>query len=190
MLRVTLSSFLNLFAKHQVESRCKVSIGAGSRVDFRKLSAKPPAVLNVGIKTLCHARIMADRPEAKITIGSRTFIGNSMIVSAESVHIGDDVLISWGCTIVDHDSHALDFEGRKGDVTLWAEGKKDWAKVKIVPVRIEDRAWIGFNSIILKGVQIGRGSVVAAGSVVTRDVAPFTVVGGNPARLIKELPHE
>lgn len=57
---------------------------------------------------------------------------------------------------------------------------------KIQPVKIENNVWIGCNCIILKGVVIGEGAVVAAGSVVTRDVAPKTLVGGNPARLLKE----
>ncbi len=53
------------------------------------------------------------------------------------------------------------------------------------PVVICDRAWIGFNSIILKGVVVGEGAVVGAGSVVSNDVAPYTVVAGNPAKFIK-----
>lgn len=54
------------------------------------------------------------------------------------------------------------------------------------PVKIGDRCWIGCNSIILKGVTLGEGAVVAAGSVVTKDVPPRTLVGGNPARVLRE----
>lgn len=54
------------------------------------------------------------------------------------------------------------------------------------PIIIQDHAWIGSRAIILKGVTIGRGAVVAAGSVVTKDVEPFAIVGGNPARFIRE----
>jgi acetyltransferase-like isoleucine patch superfamily enzyme len=56
------------------------------------------------------------------------------------------------------------------------------------PIIIEDDAWIGFNSIILKGVTIGKGSIVGAGSVVTKSVPPWTIVGGNPAKIIREIP--
>lgn len=52
-------------------------------------------------------------------------------------------------------------------------------------VSIEDDVWIGGHSIILPGVTVGRGSIVAAGAVITKDVPPFTIVGGNPARIIK-----
>jgi galactoside O-acetyltransferase len=58
------------------------------------------------------------------------------------------------------------------------------------PVKIEDKVWIGFNSIILKGVTVGEGAIVGAGSVVTKDVPPYTIVAGNPARIIRELTPE
>jgi acetyltransferase-like isoleucine patch superfamily enzyme len=108
-------------------------------------------------------------------------------VSAERITLGDDVVISWGVTIVDHNSHALDWEGRKSDVLDWMKGRKDWANVKTEPVRIGDKAWIGFNASILKGVTIGEGAVVGAGAVVTRDVPDHAVVAGNPAKVLRTL---
>ena len=64
---------------------------------------------------------------------------------------------------------------------------KNWNVVKKSPVIIEDKVWIGTRSIILKGVTVGEGAIVGAGSVVTKDVQPWTVVAGNPAQKIKEL---
>ena len=58
-------------------------------------------------------------------------------------------------------------------------------KISRGPIIIHDDVWIGSNSVILSGVTIGRGSVVGAGSVVTKDVAPYTIVAGNPAKFIK-----
>lgn len=66
-------------------------------------------------------------------------------------------------------------------------GEKCWDAVTVRPVVIRDKVWLGFNVIVLKGVTIGEGSVVAAGSVVTRDVPDFTLVAGNPARFIRSL---
>jgi len=57
-------------------------------------------------------------------------------------------------------------------------------------IKINDNAWVGMNCIILKGVTIGEGAIVAAGSVVTKDVQAWTLVGGNPARILKEIPEE
>lgn len=143
--------------------------------------------LNVGNDSIINCRFSFDRPSAKVTIGDRCFIGKSHIVTGHSVDIGDDVLISWGVTIVDHDSHAISWEQRANDTLDWHVGRKDWSNVVLAPVVLERRCWVGFNAIILKGITIGEGAIVGAGSVVTRDVAPYTVVAGNPAREIRKL---
>jgi acetyltransferase-like isoleucine patch superfamily enzyme len=67
---------------------------------------------------------------------------------------------------------------------------KNWDVVKMASIKIQDKVWLGMNVTVLKGVTIGEGSVVAAGSIVTKDVPPWTLVAGNPARVIKELPQE
>ena len=69
----------------------------------------------------------------------------------------------------------------------WIKGIKEWDNVIMKPVVIEDRSWVGLNSIILKGIRIGEGAVVSAGSVVTKNVPPYTVVGGNPAKILKRI---
>lgn len=143
--------------------------------------------LSIASESVVHAKIAFDKPGACIDIGKRTFIGKSLLVCAENITIGDDVMISWGCTIVDHDSHSLTWEKRAGDVTGWIAGKKEWDDVGISPVIIEDRTWMGFNVTVLKGVRIGEGAVVAACSVVTADVEPYTLVAGNPAKVIRRL---
>ncbi|MCC6483663.1 MAG: hypothetical protein IT209_02355 [Armatimonadetes bacterium] len=66
-------------------------------------------------------------------------------------------------------------------------GRKDWSHVKMAPVRICDKAWIGARAIILKGVTIGEGAVIGAGSVVTKDVPAWCVAAGNPARVIRQV---
>ena len=99
-----------------------------------------------------------------VSVGDRT-----QIHVGREVSIGDGTLISWDCVIMDRDYHAVGV-----DVETAA------------PVRIGKHVLIGCRSIILKGVTIGAGAVVAAGSVVTHDVPSGTLVGGNPARIIKE----
>lgn len=164
-----------------------VTIGHSSTIEWRKISSRSGCRMMVGTNSIISATVSFDRDNAVVSVGDRTFIGTSNIVCASRVTIGDDVLISWGCTIVDHNSHSVVWEERKDDVVNWKCGRKEWQHVKISSVKIGNKSWIGFNSIILKGVSIGEGAIVAAGSVVTKDVPPFTVVAGNPARIVRSM---
>lgn len=183
-----LRKMLNAYKRSKFQKLATCQVGSNSSVNFRRVAGKKGVSLIVGNSSIVDGPISYDREGASVSIGDRTFIGGASIVCAEKIEIGSDVLISWGCTIVDHNSHATDWTSRKNDVVAWAQGKKDWSGVKINPVKISDRVWIGFNVIILKGVTIGEGAIVGAGSVVTKDVPPYTIVAGNPARIIREIP--
>ncbi|WP_369813950.1 DapH/DapD/GlmU-related protein [Flavobacterium sp. KJJ] len=107
--------------------------------------------------------------------------------------------MAWGTFVYDHNSHSLDYKERQNDILQqlsdYREGKfftenKNWDVVDSKPIKICSNAWIGMNCIILKGVTIGEGAIVGAGSVVTKDVPAWTVVGGNPAVVIKKLEGE
>jgi acetyltransferase-like isoleucine patch superfamily enzyme len=111
----------------------------------------------------------------RITVGFNTFVNKDcQIVSMRSIAIGRDCLIAERVSIYDHD-HGFSDPGvpfcRQGFVTA--------------PVEIGDNVWIGANAVILKGVTIGSGSIVAAGAVVTKNVPSGVVVAGNPARVVK-----
>jgi len=170
-----------------VKPSAKISIGGNSRVKRWRLSLDKNSSLTVGRDSIVDARIISDRAGSRFIVGDRTSIGNSLLVAAERIEIGDDVLMSWGITVVDHNSHSLDFARRKDDVIQWGKGLKEWTHVKISPVKIGNKVWIGFGVTILKGVEIGEGAVVAASAVVTKNVAPWTVVAGNPAVAIRNL---
>ena len=165
-----------------------VEISTHAKVNYRKINIKDGCQLEIGRGSIIEGSIVFDKVGAQIKIGERVFLGGSMLVCAEKIEIGDDVLISWGCTIVDHNSHAIRWKDRSQDVSNWFNGIKDWGAVQTAPVKICARSWIGFNVIILKGVTIGEGAVVGAGSVVTKDVSPYTIVAGNPAKIIREIP--
>lgn len=112
---------------------------------------------------------------ATVKIGKRCNLGDNLqIHCADSVIIGDKVGIAWDVVIMDHNYHSLNF----------AEGEPD---LDPRPVVIGNRVWIGLRSIILKGVHIGDGSIIGAGSVVTKDIPPNTLAAGNPAKPIKEI---
>ena len=142
--------------------------------------------VEVGDDSIVEGNIVLERDGAQVKIGDRTFVGGKTYVgSAASVTIGDDVLISFDVLVMDHHGHSLDFNRRSSDVLDWGSGCKDWSNVPSSPVHIGDKVWIGARAIVLSGVSIGEGAVVGCGSVVTKDVAPWTVVAGNPARLVR-----
>ena len=165
-----------------------VTIHPTAKVNFRGIRYTPGSTLEIGEGSIVEGNLVSERDGATIAVGRNTFIGGSLIASAMRIEIGDDVLISWGCNIVDHNSHAIGWKFREQDVRDWYHDKKDWTHVPIKPVKIGNKTWIGLNVIILKGVEIGEGAVVAAGSVVTKSVPPWTIVAGNPARVIREIP--
>lgn len=130
-------------------------------------------------------------PDAgRIRLGEWCYVGSgSRLWSQASIEIGNYVLISHLVDVHDTNSHPLDWQARRSDVERSLSGRRleSSEMVEKAPIVIEDDAWIGFKASLLKGVRIGRGAIVAAGSVVTKDVRPFTVVAGNPARLVREL---
>jgi acetyltransferase-like isoleucine patch superfamily enzyme len=114
------------------------------------------------------------RPGAFIGIGRGTGISGGSLCAALSIRIGERCLIGADVVIVDTDFHALDAARRDAG----------WAAIGCAPVEIGDDVFIGTRAIVLKGVCIGRGAVVGAGSVVTRSVPEFAVVAGNPAVIV------
>lgn len=163
-----------------------MTVPASAQLNYAGLVLKPGCLLTLGEQTQVPGSIRFDREHACISIGHRSFISGSLI-AAQSIEIGDDVLIAWNVTIVDHNSHPIAFSQRQPDAVNWLAGHKDWTHVTISPVKICDKAWIGFNAIILKGITIGEGAIIGAGSVVTKDIPPWTIAAGNPARVIREI---
>ena len=162
-----------------------IDIHPSARILQARLEMPVGSQLSVGAGSIVEGKLTAERSGARIEIGENTFIGNSLIVSALEIRIGDDVLISWGCTLIDHHSHSTTWELRKSDVRDWYQGRKDWSYVKTAPISIGNKAWIGFEAKILAGVTVGEGAVVGCGSIVTRDVPAYSIVAGNPAQVIK-----
>ena len=111
-----------------------------------------------------------------IHIGENVFINSGCKMQDQGgIYIGDDVLIGHNACLLTL-NHVSDPESR---ADMYPE-----------PVHIEDKAWLGSNVTVLPGVRIGEGAIVAAGAVVTKDVEPGTVVGGVPARFIKNVDAE
>lgn len=160
--------------------------GVGSIVTPKEAAIKPGCRFSVGNNSMFCGSIFFDKDGGEVVIGNRTYVAGNLMCASKII-IGDDVLISSGGAIFDHDSHSLDFELRKNDVVNYIKGEKDWTNVAIKEVEIGNKAWIGYNVTILKGIKIGEGAVIAAGSIVTKNVEPYILVAGNPARVIRKL---
>lgn len=127
-----------------------------------------------------------------ISIGDYTTIrGNTAVSSVNQIRIGNYVGISNNCTLRDHNSHPTSPSKRREMFNSGFYGPL-WSNIhaESAPITIHDNVWIGEKSIILKGVTIGEGSIVATGAVVTKDVPPYSIVAGNPAKIVKSLTTE
>jgi acetyltransferase-like isoleucine patch superfamily enzyme len=171
----------------KIKTMADYDVPRSSKINICRLLPRRGCSLRIGENSLIEGSIVFERPNSSITIGKRTFMNGALIAST-SISVGDDVLVAWGVTIVDHDSHSVAFSQRAHDVEDWIVGKKDWTHVKTAPIIIGNKSWIGFNSSILEGVTIGEGAVIGAGSVITKNVEPWTIVAGNPARVIRRIP--
>lgn len=125
-----------------------------------------------------YAYLEARKASASISIGSRTSINNNFCAIAEhtSIVIGEDCLIGVNVEILDSDFHSLRFAER-------GVSKSESAQ----PVTVGDKVFLGSNVKILKGVNIGEGSVIANGTVVTKNIPSHVIAGGNPVRVIRAL---
>lgn len=180
---------LNKYAKF---GRGSVNRGIKIRLD----NPEERYYLIIGQDCLMSGHFYFESSQGLVTIGNHSYIGNSTFICRSRIEIGNNVTIAWGCTLYDHDSHSLDYIKRRKDIddelNDICNGRnfifnKDWSNVKSKPIKICNDAWIGMNVIILKGVTIGEGAVIGAGSVVTKDVPAWTVVAGNPANIVKRL---
>ncbi len=146
--------------------------------------------IKIGLNTHVRGTLLVFAHNGKINVGNNSYVGfGTQIWSANEIKIGNDVLISHNCNIIDTNSHEDNYQERKDSyIKMLSEGHPtENVNVKSAPIMIEDSAWISFNVSILKGVTIGRGAIVAAGSVVTKNVEPFTLVAGNPAVFVKKI---
>lgn len=170
MIRLLLGRFRAMLLLRGARVGAKTSIGA--RLQVRNAGG---IVLGTRVEIEHDVYLKLVTKEARLTIGDFTFIGRGCEIDvAERVTIGEHTLLAPGVFIVDHThKHARGL-------------RLDEQGIASAAVAIGRDAWIGAGAIILHGVTIGDGAIVGAGAVVTRDVAPYTIAGGVPARVIGE----
>lgn len=126
--------------------------------------------------TICPGAYIFVAEEKTLEIKTNSYISSNLSLMTNcGLTIGENVLIAHNVTILDYDGHPV-FSIENPEIRINTAKK----------ISIEDNVWIGMNATILKGVTLGKGSIVAANSVVTTDVPSNTIAAGNPARIIKE----
>jgi acetyltransferase-like isoleucine patch superfamily enzyme len=154
-------AFLFLGFKHFTPTATSMDLGKGAEL-----------VVSGTAQILRGTRVFVN-DGGRLSLGSRTYINDcSTVTCFEEVSIGSGCSISWNTNILDTNIHELTVGGRP--------------RPRTAPVTIGDHVWIGTGATILPGVTIGSGAVIGAGSVVTKDVPSNVVVGGNPARILRD----
>jgi acetyltransferase-like isoleucine patch superfamily enzyme len=145
--------------------------------------------IKVGAGTHIRGELFTFGHGGRISMGSYCYLGdNSKVWSAKEISIGDRVLIGHNSSVFDSDTHPLNARERHRQyIEIITTGHPSRIDLREEPVTIEDDVWIGSNVVVLKGVTIGRGPVLGAGSVVTHAVPPLVLVAGNPGRVVREL---
>lgn len=205
---MSISEIKNFIKKYRLKRHLRyfennMNIGNSHILNNFRVSINKPLsnkkYIDIGNDSMLDCKISFHSENGKVTIGNNTFIGNSNFLCRTSIDIENNVFISWDCFFYDNDSHSVDYRERENDILQQLTDfrnnesvlkNKNWEVVNSKPIKVCSNAWIGMNCIILKGVTIGEGAIVGAGSVVTKDVPSWTIVGGNPARIIKEIPFE
>jgi len=154
----------------QISDLARVVIGSNVTLNSR----------NYGYHVNMHSpvKIVADRENAVIKIGKNTRINGACLHAYSKIEVGDNCLIAANVQIFDANGHDISFDNPANRINTSSKGK---------PIIIEDNVWIGLNAVILPGVRIGHGAVIAANTVVAKDVPPMVVFAGNPGREVKRI---
>jgi acetyltransferase-like isoleucine patch superfamily enzyme len=148
--------------------------GRGASVRRARLDVLPFNKFNIGKKTIIEDHCVINNGVGDVFIGNNTLIGIGNVIIGP-VTIGNNVIFAQHIVL-----SGLNHEYRDINTPIVDQ------KVTVAPIVVEDDCWIAANSVITSGVTIGKHSVVAGGSVVTKDVPPYSVVAGNPAKLIRQ----
>ena len=186
------NNFIKVIKKRQFDK--SAIYGKGTKFDCTAgCQNESMTPTNILIGRNCMIRgLICTSGNGKIIIGDHSYIGGATrIGSVNSITIGNDVIIANDTHIYDNNNHPVSPKKRmemtqSGDDfgELWK-----WEMADNKEIIIEDNVWIGERCSILKGVKIGKGAIVGCNSVVTHDVPEYTIVAGNPAKVVKNIPH-
>lgn len=192
-MRTILSHFITWYNTKKLLKRCQsgrnVRFSSRSKIYLQDGASSKQIVLDDEV--WLYGRIIL-QSNGLCKLGKYVKIGNSTTIQCvNKVDIGDYTIVADNVVITDNNNHPISPSYRREWAVKYSESSLSlWKHSVSKPTIIEQNVWIGANSRICKGVRIGEGSIVAAGSIVTKDVPPFSIVAGNPARVVKTIQDE
>ena len=172
-----------------------VELAPGAYVEttyaFQEMRSRAPRAVQLGRGAQVYLAVMFDMgPDARVTFGDYASMTGGRLICDAAITVGAYTLISWNVVIMD--TYRLPLDPKLRRQVLQAVGRSlervmAHPDAPVRPVSIGENVWIGFDACVLPGVTIGRGSIVGAKSVVVEDVEPFTLVAGNPARVLRRI---
>ncbi|MGF6425662.1 acyltransferase [Bradyrhizobium elkanii] len=180
------------YCLQRLVGRATCRLGAGAKLmrtaRIRNIRCDSDRIV-IGDNSIIRGELMTFAHGGEIRIGEWCYVGEgTRIWSSASIEIGNRVLISHSANVFDNLTHPLRAAERHKQIQqIFTRGHPRDISLDESPVRICDDAWIGAGAMVLRGVTVGQGAIVAAGAVVTKAVAPFSIVAGNPAVLVREL---
>ncbi len=159
---------------------------------FAGFNSTQPEALSIDEASGCYDRSsLIVSEEGKIKVGKFTILNGTTLICKKQITIGDHCMLAWGSVLTDSwlDASMLSVEARGAILRKTADdpSRKYPFFGEASPIVLEDNCWVGFDSVILPGVRLGRGCVVGCKTIVDFDVPPYAVVTGSPARIIKYL---
>jgi acetyltransferase-like isoleucine patch superfamily enzyme len=192
LLNPSLGHFFSAWHRFERWSQIAPSCWLGANAWCSTHSHRPqPERIRIGARSVIRG-VLRIEDGGRIVIGENCYVGDDCILdSAESIVIGANTWLAHGVSVFDNDSHPLSLSARLEQAAAYRSGRLANApRPASAPVHIGEFVWIGFNSFISKGVSIAERSIVAACSVVTKDVPADCLVAGNPARVVRSLVSE
>jgi len=168
--------------------RQKATVGENTEMEGMIDKREPGSIVTIGKDCWIQADLVTEIASSRIDIGDNVFIGSGTVFDCvEHISIADDVKIGFNSLFMDCDNHSIRYSVRKNDLADYKKNKRDWSMAKKAPIRVDKGAWLGARVIVLKGVTIGEGAIIGAGSVVTKSIPAWTIAAGSPARVIREI---
>lgn len=159
---------------------------------FEPFFSKNREAMTMGYASSCYDRAtFAISRNGRTEIGEYSILNGCTLICTHHIHIGNYVMIAWGAVVTDNYlTSNLEVKLRRRVMERVGHShKREMPFSGSMPVYISDNVWIGFDAVVLPGTTIGRGSVIGCKSVVCGDIPEYSVVAGNPAKVIRHLEH-